>query len=108
MRLFGCCHALCRVLGQHIGFAGHESGEGERGIEPDRASETGITDCAGCDGDHAGVEPVIGRAAAIVEHELRQLAAARMNRDADLAHFAAHDFPGKLQPVMEPVIDPIR
>ena len=108
LRLFGRAHALRGVERQHIGFAGDEGGEGEAGVEPDRAGETGIAQRVGADRHHRGVGPVIGRAASVrMETQIGDLAAPGMDLDADVAHFAARDLPRQAEPVGKTVLDPI-
>ena len=100
LRRFRRGHALRGIIGQHIAFARHEAGKGERGVEA----------CAAKLGD--GIGGAGGRGRMIVrgsgtDMQLGQLAAAGMDRDADIAHFAASDLPGKREPVREPVVHPV-
>ena len=94
LRLLGRAHALRGIERQHIGFAGDKGGKGEARVEADRAGETGVAQRVGADRHHRGVEPVIGRTAAVrMQPQIRYLAASGMDLDADVAHFAARDLP---------------
>jgi hypothetical protein len=60
---------------------------------------------------HAHAGAVVGRAVAEAvlpaQIDVGQLAAARVDLDAHVAHFAAGDLPGEAEPVMEAVLHPV-
>ena len=107
LRLFRRSHALCGVEGEDVRFAGHESGEAERCVEADAGSEALVAERIGADSHHRGIAVVGGAAAIAMQTQVGNLAAAGVNRDVHLAHFAAGDLPGQAEAVGEPVLHPV-
>ena len=109
LRLLGRAHALRGIEGEHVRFAGDEGGEGQAGVEPNRAGETGIAKRIGADRHHRIVGAVIGRAATVrMQPQIGDLAAAGVHLDAYVAHFAARDLPREAQPIGEAILHPVR
>ena len=127
LRHLDCGHALGGIGGEHIGGAGDEAGEGERGVEADGGHADGIVRARAdigqgqADGAAFLAGGVVGGAATGIvrpvaggftrgiagQTQIGHLAAAGMDGDAHVAHFAAGDFPGEAEPVGKAIRHPV-